>query len=750
MRRREFLKLSATSAAGAIIFQACSLSDWGDGDPDREFQIQSPRDVPEDYLFGNDAWYATVLSDGTEAPGAIVRVFEGRAKKIEGNPNHPVNNGKLTARSQAMLQDLYHPDRIRTPLRNTGPGGTAVFDEMTWNEAFDSFAEIVRSSDGSLLFVTEPLSGALKQVVDAFVEGVGGERIVYEPLEEAALREALNRAFGTSQIPVADIANAQTVLSFGADWLHNWLSPVQYSQGFAAFRRDTEESPRGVLYHVDTHINGTSGVADKWLAVRPGYEGMLAMAIAGVIIDEGLGGDEGAFNAVVGGLTPPPLEVAERETGVSADTIREVAEHLASHGPSVVFGGGNAGAHTNGVANLTAIYALNILLGSVNVPGGLQLNSDLEGPFAGLDRDAGASDSEWQEMGTRIQNGEFTTVLINQANPVYGAPWGDEFAVALSGATNVVSFSRYVDETTVLADLILPGQTSFESWNSVVPAISPGTPLVGIQQPVVLRFYDTQPIGDVILTIAEEVGLADALPWATMQEVVQEQAEALRGGNPGNIQAANDPALYWTELVQTGVWFDEGAPQSSAAGSGPMAAADAPQYAGSEEDYPFFLVPFESTSLGAGQYSNIPWMQGLPDPITTVAWASWVSLNPETAGELEVNTGDVVRVTTPAGEAEIQVYVNRAAPPNVLAIPMGQGHTHYTRYAEGRGINVMKLVDPSMREAETGASAWAATRANVQKVPGSFEKLPRMEGTVDMVAPDDYQIVRIVPPAHSE
>ncbi len=124
MRRRDFLKLSATSAAGAIIFQACDFTDWGDGDPKHEFEVESPRDIPEDYLFGNDAWYATVFADSAEAPGVIVRVFEGRAKKIEGNPNHPVNNGKLNARGQAMLQDLYHPDRIRAPLRRSGAGGS--------------------------------------------------------------------------------------------------------------------------------------------------------------------------------------------------------------------------------------------------------------------------------------------------------------------------------------------------------------------------------------------------------------------------------------------------------------------------------------------------------------------------------------------------------------------------------------------------------------------------------------------------
>lgn len=749
MRRREFLKLSATSAAGAIIFQACEFSDWGDGDPSSEFQIQSPRDIPEDYLFGNDAWYASVFADSAESPGVIVRVFEGRAKKIEGNPNHPVSSGKLNARGQAMLQDLYHPDRVRDPMRRTGPGGSARFTAMSWNEAFDTLAEAVSGSQGSLLFITEPLSGALKQVVDAFIEGVGGERIVFEPLEEVTVRQASNRVFGTNQIPFADIGNAQTILSFGADWLHTWLSPIQYSRGYGEFRTPSEESPRGVMYHVDSNINGTSGVADRWVYCNPGYEGMLAMAIAGVIIDEGMAADEAGFSAAVGDAPIPSPEDAAQQTGVSAEMIREIAERLANNGPSLVFGGGNAGAHTNGLANLSAIYALNLLLGSVNQPGGLLLNGDLTGPMAGLDRDAGATDQEWRDMAARIQNGDFGTVFIHQANPVYGLPWGAELGVALGGADTVISFSRYMDETSIHSQYIFPGQTSLESWNSVVPAISPGYPVIGFQQPVVLRFYNTQPMGDVLLTIAEEVGLAEALPWASMQQVVQEQAEALRTESPGNIQAADDPSLYWTELVQTGVWMDQEAspPEPSAGEAVPVSE---PQFAGSPEEYPFYLVPYESTSLGTGQYANLPWMQALPDPITTVTWASWVNLHPETADEIGVGFGDFVRVVTPAGELELQVYVNRATPPNVVSIPTGQGHTHYTRYAEGRGVNVIEIVDPEMRDGETGGLAWAATRANVQRIPGRSEKLPRMEGTVDMVAPEEYQVVRIVPPESHE
>jgi anaerobic selenocysteine-containing dehydrogenase len=234
-----------------------------------------------------------------------------------------------------------------------------------------------------------------------------------------------------------------------------------------------------------------------------------------------------------------------------------------------------------------------------------------------------------------------------------------------------------------------------------------------------------------------------------MQDLIREQAEALRSAGGGNIQAVDVASDYWNELLQTGVWMD----QEAAAGetgetgeTGALPPVTPPQYAGEEGEFPYYLVPFESPSIGAGQHAHIPWLQGLPDPITTVTWSSWVNLNPETAEELEVSTGDIVRVSTPVGLVEVQAYVNPATPPNVAAIPMGQGHAFYTRYAEGRGVNVLTLLDPALIDTETGSLAWAGLRANVQRSPGEHEKLPRMEGAVEMVVPDDYELIRVVPP----
>ncbi len=741
MRRRDFLKLSATTTAGVVLFQACEISDWGDGSPKSEFKVQSPHDIAEDYLWGNDAWYATVNPDTGESAGIIVRVFEGRAKKVEGNPNHPLNRGVLNARGQAMLQDLYHPDRIREPMRLVGTRGSGNYEPIRWDDAINELVSTLQGAQADqTLAITAPLSGALKQVVDLFVTGVGGSRVAFQTLEQSAVREGARRVFGTEMLPKPDIANSRFVLSFGADWLHTWVSPLQLAQGYAGLRKHSADSPRGDVYHIESRLSGTGTSADKWVPVIPGTEGLLAMAIASAILEGGNASGADAFNAVMGGVTLPSPEDAAASTGVAPDVIREIAERFAGETPSVAFGGGSAAAHVNGTANMTAIYALNLLVGNVNQPGGLLLNSPLSGDLEPFNPDTPISAGDWQGIIDQLSGGQISTLLVHEANPVYGLPRKLDIQTAMRSVGKIISFSRYLDETSVMADLILPDHVPLESWGSAVPQMMPGYPTIGFMQPAVLRFYDTYSFPDVLLSAAEELGLADSMPWATFQDVVKAQSELLRNSGAGNIAGTQDAPTFWTELLQTGVWMNEDA-EPAAAGGGEAAPTEIqPEYSGDEGEYPFYLVPYEAVALGAGEFSHLPWLQALPDPMTTAVWNSWVELNPETAEKMEVGTGDYVRVTSPAGEADVRVYVNRTTAPNVAAIPMGQGHDFFTRYAEGRGINVLDLVD-TLTDRETGTLAWGATRVKLERL-GHFEKLPVLEGTAEPESPEDYEIIR--------
>jgi anaerobic selenocysteine-containing dehydrogenase len=166
-----------------------------------------------------------------------------------------------------------------------------------------------------------------------------------------------------------------------------------------------------------------------------------------------------------------------------------------------------------------------------------------------------------------------------------------------------------------------------------------------------------------------------------------------------------------------------------------------PSFAGDDATYPFHLLVYSSSALLEGQLAHLPWLQGLPDPMTTVAWTTWLEMNPRTANDLRLAEGDIVGVESPNGRVEATVYVYPGIAPDVLAMPLGQGHTVYGRYARGRGANPFALLAP-VTEEETGGLAWAATRVRVTPT-ARRRRLSKFEGVVPAIQPGDQPLYQI-------
>jgi anaerobic selenocysteine-containing dehydrogenase len=172
--------------------------------------------------------------------------------------------------------------------------------------------------------------------------------------------------------------------------------------------------------------------------------------------------------------------------------------------------------------------------------------------------------------------------------------------------------------------------------------------------------------------------------------------------------------------------------------------------------YPFYLMPFSSLSLGEGQGANLPWLQATPDPLTTAVWHTWAEINVKDAEELGIREGDVLEIEAPGGRTiEVLAYPHLAAAPKVIAIPFGQGHTVYgdfeigiglkrTLVGKDRGANVFDVLAPK-RDKDTGALAWAATRVKVSKT-GRWARLSKLEGTVTPVGLPGQPIVQVTRP----
>jgi hypothetical protein len=237
--------------------------------------------------------------------------------------------------------------------------------------------------------------------------------------------------------------------------------------------------------------------------------------------------------------------------------------------------------------------------------------------------------------------------------------------------------------------------------------------------------YDAHATADVLIAAAQAAGgsAAQALPYTDEVAYIQSKLASLVGQADGNFTAPEINSFN-AQFQQYGGWWtmapEPDAPTAVDGPGGELAVSQA-QFAGEGE---FFFLPFLSPTL-AEAGANKPWLQELGDPTTTVLWNTWVEINPETAHELEIEDDDIVRIVSEAGSVEVPVYKYPGIRPDTIAMPFGQGHTAYGRYAQGRGVNPHNLLSASFNEA--GDLAFAGMKVNVEKT-GKKRELARLEG----------------------
>ncbi|MQF69933.1 4Fe-4S ferredoxin [SAR202 cluster bacterium AD-804-J14_MRT_500m] len=737
--RRTFLKLASVSTLGAV---ACNVFN------EDEFISQRPVLMPEDLVTGRDNWYATLCGQCTEAEGIVVRVVEGRAKKVQGNPIYPTNRGAHSVRCEAGLQALYHPDRIAAPMKRNGARGNFVY--IGWDEGLDILKQQLDRHLGepkSLLMITEPLRGSMANLVETFASTYGGENIAFQSMEESVFDRVIYEWLGEDGLPLFDVGRADYLLSFGVDFLGTWTSPVQFSRGYGAFRQGDGRT-RGKLVHVDPRFSMSAANADQWVPISPGYEGLLALSIAQVIVSGNLV-DSAVIRSMTGNkqnilddFAPEKivnmLGIPDLNGHTAIQTIKEIAHEFAENGShSLAIGGGSAGAHTNGYFNLQAIYALNFLAGSVGTDGTVRMNPSA--PINSLrSRIAAESIQGWLTRKDRIGK-ETKLVLIQGVDPVHGLPTDLGFQESLnSDNVFMVSFSTLMDDTTHMADLVLPNRVTLEDWNIDVPQPGPGFVTVGLQQPVVNPLPGISPMSfaDILLRMSHELGLnpQGPLQHGMYVDVLKDQVRELHGLQRGSVQDVSFDS-FWNQVLEKGGWWDNTTTGSSSAPNPKYqdiidsGIAHEPVITGPTGPDTYNLIPFQTVSITDGRGAHLPWLQSTPDPLTSAAWSTWVEINSSTADQKGIREGDIVKIEgANARFVEAQVYVHPGIPPGAIGIPVGQGHTNGSRYAQGRGTNILEILGLPT-DVKTGAFAWASTRVRITPT-GRREPIPKFEGIV--------------------
>ena len=686
----------------------------------RDVELLIPQVVPpEDYSPGVATWYNTVCNQCSAGCGISVRIREGKAKKIEGNPVHPVSRGRLCARGQAGLNVLYNPDRIRTPLQRTDRGSEYTA-EISWDDALTTIGSRIgrlkiEGNANRIRLLTGRTRGHLDELFAQFMSLLGSEHYQqYDFTYPSALAAANKTSFGTDVLPYYDIENTDFLLSFGADYLGTWLSPVHHSLAYGKLRQG-RQGQRGKTVQVEPRMSLSGAAADEWIAARPGTEGLLALGIAHVLVSSGsyAGNDRDEWSSALQAYSP---SVVSAETEVSEDTIARIAREFGASTASLAIAGGATAAGTNAVASVVAVNALNHLAGNLGKPGGVIFNSAQAFPAATGSSPAGLQGA--LDLVAAMQAGDVEVLLVHDTNPAFSLPDNVGFRQAMENVPLIIALSSFHDETTEMADLILPTNTYLESWGDDMPDPGVGFPVASLSQPVVAPLYDTLPVGDIMLSLARQIGgeLPIHMPWATMEEFIKDRwrEEYDERGSEGQDQGFE---AFWQAVLEAGVWGQPGAAagkQPEVSSSSTIAAIADPvsNFAGDEADYPFVLHPYLTATFLDGRGANLPWLQELPDPMTSVVYGSWAELNPVTARDLGIEEGDVLIVASPVGSVRVPAFIFPAIRPGVIAIPIGQGHAAYGRYAKDRGVNPIHIVETLMDD-QSGDLAWAATRVKV-------------------------------------
>ena len=707
LSRRRFLK-----AAGLIGITAIA---GGCDDATRKlipFVVQ-----PEDIVPGEAVWYATTCRECPAGCGILAKNRDGRVIKVEGNPLHPVNTGKLCVRGQASVQGVYNPDRYRGPLARRVNGS---FQALSWEEAekavMDAFSSSThRKKMDRVVFLTDLTTGTERDVVRRFLEVARSNRhIMYEALAYEALRKSNNDIFGNPVIPAYSIDRADLIISFGANFLETWLSNVRFARQFARFREPAQGKKNPFVY-VGPRLSLTGASADLWIETAVGGECLVALGLLHILLqqDHGKIFDGDGLPELTEALAHIVPEMIAERTGVKKETLFALANlFMQAKRPLVLAEGlGYEGPHAYETA--CAANLLNCLK-----PGTMEA-IDFSA-VSSLSRAARAD--EMKRLTADMRSGNVDALFILRANPVFHLPpqWG--FADAMRAVPLVVSLSSFPDETTQASHFILPGNTFLESWGDYEPC----TGVRSLMQPAMGPLFDTRVAGDILLSLGRRHSGAKAFPENDFYEVLH-----------NNWMTDN---VDWQKSLQQGGVFNQG--DSSHPQRPKKLTISIPDISAfssaAPSDKTFAFIAYPTIQFFDGRGANRPFLQELPDPLTSITWDGWVEINPETAAGLGIHGGDMLRLESASGSVEAAAFLFPGLQRDTLAMPIGQGHSTFGRYANGATTNPLNICGSAVDAG--GGVIRATTLLKVARTGRSFP-LAHTDGATDQ---HDRDIVRSI------
>lgn len=778
LNRREFLQVGTGGALGVA---ASGVTLQGLSNLNAALAAEEVQ-VPQ----GPETWVPSICSMCAAGCGLRVRKIGERAVKIQGNPLHPVNHGGLCPKGIAALQALYHPDRLRTPQKNVGSREKPKWKEISWD---DALAEIVghmrklRESGQAhtVVLIDRDQRNLAARLLRRFLLAYGSPNYLVMPSGLDALQTAVYLQQGVTRPVAYDFENARYVLSFGVDLLEGWGSPASIMRAFGSWR-DSASGRRTKFVQIEPRLSVTAARADEWVSLRPGTEAALALGIAYVLITEGLydaafvqehtfGFDDwhdaqGRSHMGLRSLVLRDYRLNDVATlaEVPAETILRIAREIGHNRPALVIGDRQTSTLPGNPYAAMAVHCLNALLGSFEVPGGVLLQQHLPLPEdnpPGTAIHASRIDAQPERPspahhldrlpGAILSRRPYPVemLLLNEVDPVFARPNGDSFRKALQQVPFVVSFTTLANDTSALADLVLPVPTELEKWQDAGSPPAFPYAVQAMSPPAVSVRYNARPVAEVVLALARALGgaVAAALPFDSLEQYLRKQSDLLFKAQTGAVFAPSLEETWnrllersgwwapgyataeelWEQIKRQGGWWEPtyshgewdrvlqtpsgrfeffsqrlaewastrpqfARQQQLPAGDDRLCLPHQPPLAEGPAGFPFLLLPVEVLPLAGGEGAHLPYLQQIAGLHLSAHWDSWLEIHPETAHKLGIKDGDSVWVESRRGRAQARARLYLGVRPDVVHLPLGYGQRKGAPWA-CRGLNPLDLVE---------------------------------------------------------
>lgn len=700
--RRSFLGLGLGAVAGVVVSPVgMKLTD----DSSIWTQNWPWTPVPVD---GEVSYDSSVCSLCPGNCGISVRKIAGRPVKIEGLDPYPINNGGICLHGISGLQYLYDPARVKTPLRKNGE----TFEEMSWAEALALVAgklgEIRKNNTPeNLACITDKDQGSVAALFNRFLTAFGSSNHYTMPSLESCLGLTAKTIHGADTLGF-DLENSDFVLSFGAGLIEGWGSPVH------CFKANGSRKERqATLFQIEPRLSNTAANADKWIPINPGTEADLALGLCGVILKNNLidatqfTGDFSRFAAMV--QKEYTLDKVAATCGIQGADIENMAALFSKAKMPLAIPGKGRGMGAQSLKEFAAVHTLNCLAGNLNKTGGvfvMNRNEYLSFPEPILDETAEKGAGKEKIAGSVKElldklAGDVKPVVdalfVYNANPCYALGDSKQIKQAFKKIPFVVSFSSFLDETAMEADVILPAHTFLERLEDVPSQAGLAKDIIGLTRPVQAPVFDTKAPGDALILLAQALGgtIAQSFDWENYAQCLESVASDI-----------------WDDLSDQGYVLVSDTPPSGSVEVDFTYLATNPATIQAQGDFEHTLIPIDHIGLMGTVPAVSPFaLKTISDKVLTGV-DIMVEINPATAPGLK--DGGYATLTTAVGEAKVKVNFNEGIMPGVIGMVRGLGHTFDNKFVSHKGVNVNDLIGPVI-ESGSGLDAAFGIKAKISK-----------------------------------